>query len=304
LHSAVLLEIRRESDVVRVGQAAVARGIIDQRTADTLASRSTERGMDAGAHRERGKAAKMTVRDAQKAVRASLDRLEALQERERSALVALTGRVTAVEHAEAERLAGRELFRDELGAVGRSAMDTLGGHIAARAQQRAALRQYFVSPVGLPSAPVVWFPLWVARLQGPHGGRTVVFPPMQTRSRPDLGAAIKGLLRGAAMPLEPRTALFGGALRRTLEDALATDAWLGRATVEIARGASVLPDPDLPRRLHAGLGELERGGWIGGRSARHLAETYEQIAGEHLDRAEEPGSRPAALGPAPAAVAA
>ncbi|MCI4355548.1 MAG: hypothetical protein L3K18_00175 [Thermoplasmata archaeon] len=283
LHSAVLTELRRESELIRESQATVARGTIDQRTSASLASRSLDRGTDAAPHRDRGRRAKASVHDSERAVRESLERLEALHERQRNALVALTGRVTAVAYTEADRLAGRELFRDRLGAVGHDVMDALEGHLAARRQQRGALQQYFVSPEGIPSTRVVWFPLWMALLRGPHGTRVAVFPPMQPRQRANTASTFRALFGGSVVALEPRTALFEGALRRTIEDAIATDPWLAQATTEIVRGADVLVDLDLDRRLHAGLTELEQAGWLGAKGTRRLAETYEQIVREHRE---------------------
>ncbi|HKV89708.1 MAG TPA: hypothetical protein VJQ43_00735 [Thermoplasmata archaeon] len=277
LHSGVHAQLRRESEVVRLGQAEVAKGTIDQRTAGTLAGRSIDRGTDAGPHHARGRRSKTAVRDAQRSIRESIERLEALHERERSALVALTGRATTVESAEAERLAARELFRDELGSVAHDVMDALDGHAAARRQQRDALQQYFVSPAGMPPARIVWFPLWMALLRGPQGVRTLVFPPMRLRTRRDLGAAFKGLFGGVDVPFEARTPLFEGALRRTFEDAVATDPWLAHATAEIVRGADVLSDPDLARRLQAGLRELEAAGWLSAKASRRLSERYEEL---------------------------
>ncbi|MCI4327642.1 MAG: hypothetical protein L3K16_08455 [Thermoplasmata archaeon] len=277
LHAAVQAEVRREAEVVRLGQATVARGNIEQRTADVLAARSLDRGSDAAGHQVRGRRAAAEVRDAHRAIRESLERLEALHERERAAVVALTGRVTAVEHAEAERLAERELFRDQLSGVGNQVVTALDGHLAARSLQRDVLQQYFLAPTAPPSVRVIWFPLWVALLRGPRGLRASVFPPMRLRSGHDLGSALKGLFGGAVLPLEPRTAQFDGALRRTLEEALATDPWLAHAAFEIVRGADVLVDPDLPMRFRTGLRELEQAGWIGAKASRRLDSAYEEI---------------------------
>jgi hypothetical protein len=282
-HASVQSEVRRESELVRLGQATVARGNIDQRTADALAERSLHRGHDASPYLTRGRKANAEVRDAHRAIRESLERLEALHERERAAVVALTGRVTAVEHREAELLAERELFRDELSGVGTGVVAALAGHLAARDGQRALLEQYFLPPQGIPKVKVLWFPLWMAVLRGPKGLRTVVFPPMQVRPDRGIGNALKGFFGAAVLPLEPRTAQFGGALRRTLEDALATDPWLAHATLEIVRSSDVLGDPDLRMRLAAGLRELEAAGWIGGKAARKLAESYEQTARLRLE---------------------
>jgi hypothetical protein len=299
-HAAVQSEVRRESELVRLGQAAVARGIIEQRTADVLAERSLDRGADAGLHLTRGRRANAEVRDAHRAIRESLERLEALHERERAAVVALTGRVTAVEHQEAERLAERELFRDELSGVGNDVVSALSGHLAARVRQRELLEQYFLPPTGIPAVKVLWFPLWMALLRGPRGLRTIVFPPMQVRSGQGLGTALRGFLGTSQLPLEPRTAQFDGALRRTLEDALATDPWLAHATYEIVRGADVLTDPDLRMRLSHGLREIENAGWIGSKASRKLVESYEESS--RLRREANGGpSEPPALedGPTP-----
>jgi hypothetical protein len=300
LHGAVQTEVRREAEVVRLGQATVVRGNIEQRTADLLAVRSLDRGADAAPHQVRGRRAATEVREAHRAIRESLDRLEALHERERAAVVALTGRATAVEHSEAERLAERELFRDQLAGVGQEVVNALDGHLAARSQQREVLQQYFLAPSTAPSVRVVWFPLWVALLRGPRGLRASVFPPMRLRSGHDIGSALKGLFGGAVLPLEPRTAQFDGALRRTLEDALATDSWLAHATFEIVRGADVLPDPDLPMRLRTGLRELLDAGWIGAKASRRLESAYDGIIRERVAATGGP-SQPAP-GEAPATV--
>jgi hypothetical protein len=282
LDAAVHTEVRREAEAVRLGQATVVRGNIEQRTADLLAARSLDRGGDAAPHQVRGRRAASEVRDAHRSIRESLARLEALHERERAAVVALTGRVTAVEHSEAERLAERELFRDQLAGVGSEVVGAIDGHLAARTQQRDVLQQYFLAPSTPPNVSVIWFPLWVALLRGPRGLRASVFPPMRLRSGHDLGTALKGLFGGAVLPLEPRTAHFDGALRRTLEEALATDPWLAHATYEIVRGADVLPDPDLPMRLRAGLRELVDAGWIGSKASRRLDSAYEAVLRERV----------------------
>lgn len=292
-HASVQSEVRREAEVVRIGQAGVARGNIEQRTADILAERTLRRRGDAAGHLTRGRRAASEVRDAHRSIRESLERLEALHERERAAVVALTGRVTAVEHQEAELLAERELFRDELSGVGHDVVAALSGHLAARERQRELLAQYFLPAAGIPPVKVLWFPLWMALLRGPKGLRTIVFPPMQLRAGHGLGDAIKGLLGGSVMALEPRTAQFDGALRRTLEDALATDPWLAHATYEIVRGADVLTDPDLRVRLASGLRELENAGWIGPKATRRLAESYEEVARLRVEAA----AGPAASGP-------
>ncbi|MCI4325204.1 MAG: hypothetical protein L3K00_04910 [Thermoplasmata archaeon] len=276
-HASVQAEVRRESEVVRVGQAGVAKGNIEQRTADVLAERTSHRRGDAAPHLARGRRAAAEVRDAHRAIRESLERLEALHERERAAVVALTGRVTAVEHQEAELLAGRELFRDELSGVGTDVVDALSGHLAARERQRELLAQYFLPTRDLPPVKVLWFPLWMGMLRGPKGVRMVVFPPMQVGANPRFGALLKGWFGGAVSPLEPRTAQFDGALRRTLEDGLATDPWLAHAAFEIVRGADVLTDPDFAMRLAAGLRELESAGWVGAKASRRLLETYEEV---------------------------
>ncbi|HEV8049896.1 MAG TPA: hypothetical protein VGP88_04820, partial [Thermoplasmata archaeon] len=300
LHGMVLNDTRRESEVVRVSHAAVARGIIEQRTADLLAARSVERGADAAPHLARGRRAAAEVRDAHRAIRESLERLEAVHERERAAVMALMGRVTAVEHDQAEQLAGRELFRDQLAGVGHEVVSAVDGHLAARAQQRDLLQQYFLAPLSAPSVRVIWFPLWIALLRGPHGLRGSVFPPMRLRSGGDLGSALKGLFGGTVLPLEPRTAHFNGALRRTFEDALATDPWLAHAAFEIVRGADVLLDPDLPMRLSAGLHELVEAGWIGAKGSRRLEAVYDGIVRERMAATGGPAEAAAVEVTAPA----
>ena len=309
LHAGVVAEYRREADVLSLAQATVAEAILEQRTADSLADRSVARGTDAAPHRSRARRAKATAKDAHAAIRVSLGRLEALQERHRSGLIALTGRATAVAHFESERLAGRELFRDELGAVAREVMDALDGHIASRRQQRGAVEQYFVPPTSLPATRVLWFPLWMALLRGPHRTRTLVFPPMRLRDRAATGSAFRALFGGSVLALEPRTELFEGALRKTLEDAVATDPWLARTTSDIVRSSDVLFDPDLERRLHGGLLELGRAGWLSPKAARRLTATYHEVArqrrqpfsqGESSSEAPSPSVlRP--VGPAPVA---
>ncbi len=282
LHGSVLIDTRRESEVVRIGHATVARGVIEQRTADLLAARSVERGTDAAPHLSRARRAATDVRDAHRAIRESLERLEAAHERERDAAMALMGRVTAVEAAEAEQLAARELFRDQLAGVGNEVVSAVDGHLAARTQQRELLQQYFLPPIAPPTVRVIWFPLWVALLRGPRGLRGSVFPPMRLRTGGDLGSALKGLFGGTVLPLEPRTAHFNGALRRTFEDALATDPWLAHATFEIVRGADVLLDPDLMMRLRAGLRDLADSGWIGAKGSRRLEAVYDAVVRDRL----------------------
>jgi hypothetical protein len=99
---------------------------------------------------------------------------------------------------------------------------------------------------------------------------------MQLRSGTELGEALKIVLGGIVLPLEPRTVHFGSALRETMEKTLETDPWFCRAMWEIVRTADVIADPDFLQRLGLGLAELRRYGWITDRQEQKFLQMYSE----------------------------
>lgn len=262
LHRGHRETIRRHLAEIREAQAVVAHAETHIQTSEALALRASHRRTDAEAHVARGRHAEGQIRAANRQIAEARRAIEAVHARERSDLERAVSRVAQVEHEHAQRLAERELFRDEFAGVGADLVQAIDGQLSARAAQKNLLAGYFLPLPSLAQIRVVWFPLWIATLRGPRGLRQLVFPPMRVRTDAGLGGTLKRIFGGVVLPLEPRTAQFDKVLRSTMEDSLANDPWLSTATQELTRAADVLTDPDVLLRFQSGLKELGRAGWI------------------------------------------
>ena len=272
-------DIRRHLEKIRKAQAVVAHSETAVSTAETLGFRATHRRADAGPHLARGKQAQAAIRDANRQIAEGRRSIEKIHELQRAEQDRALDRVAEVEKANAQGLAAVELLRDEFSAASADLLQSIDGQVAARSTQRNVLSGYFLPLPSLASVRVVWFPLWMATLRGPKGLRQIVFPPMQVRTAVGIGGALKRLLGGIVLPLEPRTAQFDKVLRPTMEEALSRDPWLSAATQELTRAADVLVDPDVLQRLQEGLGDLKRQGWISRKQEEDFLRAYTDRAG-------------------------
>ncbi|MGI0156317.1 MAG: hypothetical protein ACREDE_09350, partial [Thermoplasmata archaeon] len=278
LHAGFRGQIQQQVVALRRAQAIVAHAEASVATAQTLSFRATHRRVAEGGHLARRERAESDIRKSLLDAAEARNAIERIHAAERSGVERLVANVTWVEQGYARALADRELFRDEFSAAGLDLVHAVDGQIAARAAQKNLLAGYFLPVASLADVRVVWFPLWLATLRGSRGVRQLVFPPMQVRAGLRLGAAIKQLLGGVVLPVEPRTAQFDTVLRATMEDALRKDPWLSTATRELTRAADVLVDSDVLHRLQQGLRELGRGGWITAKQEKHFLAAYASLA--------------------------
>jgi hypothetical protein len=267
-------EVQRHLETIRKAQGVIAHSEAAIATSDTLAFRASHRRADPAPHQSRGKQAQNAVRVANRQIGESRRAIEQVHEQQRAAQEQAIAKVAEVERASAQALAQKELFRDEYVAAGSDLLQSIDGQIAARSSQRNLLAGYFLPLPSLASVSVVWFPLWIATLRSSKGVRQIVFPPMQLRAGVGLGGTLKRLFGGIVLPLEPRTAQFDKVLRPTMEEALARDPWLSAATLELARAADILVDPDVLQRFQEGLGELRRQGWISHKQETDFFRSY------------------------------
>ena len=288
-------EIQRYLEVIRRAQGIVAHSETTIATTDTLAFRASHRRTDGTAHVARGKQARTDIRNAQRQIAESRRVIETIHGQQRAEQERVIGRVVQVEKANAEALAQMELFHDDFVAAGADLLQTIDGQVAARTSQRDLLAGYFLPLPSLATVSVVWFPLWMATLRSSRGVRQIVFPPMQLRTGVGLGGALKRLLGGIVLPLEPRTAQFDKMLRPTMEDALARDPWLASATQELTRAADVLVDPDVLDRLQQGLADLKRLAWITRKQQDDFLRAYAERARRRAGGGPE-GHAPVPLG--------
>ncbi len=271
-------EIRRCLETIRKAQAVVAHSETSVSTAEALSLRATHRRTDPAPHQARSRQAQTAIRDANRQIAEARREVEKLHERQQKDQEATISKVAQVERQGAQALAALELFRDDFHAAAFDLLQSIDGQIAARSSQRNLLAGYFLPLPALETVRVVWFPLWMATLRGPRGVRQIVFPPMQVRTAKGLASALKRLLGGIVLPLEPRTAQFDKVLRPTMEEALSRDPWLSAATQELTRAADVLVDPDVLVRLQEGLGELSRQGWISRKQQEDFLRAYTERA--------------------------
>jgi hypothetical protein len=276
VHQATRRAIMDQLGLIRAAHAMIARGRVSQTTADTLTSRAISRQSDAGLHQNRERQANAQVREGTRVIREARRRIEELHQRERDQLDALTERLSVLEQQGAQRLAEKELFRDEFAAAATDLVAALSGQIAARSTQRNLLSSYFIPLQNLQGIRIIWFPLWLATLRSPRGVRQLVFPPMQVRQSARIGQTLKSLFGGVVLPLEPKTAHFDTVLRQNMEEALQKDPWFSHVSVEITRAADVLADPDFLARVTSGLQELHRSGWLSEKQARKFRDAFEQ----------------------------
>jgi hypothetical protein len=274
LHGLVRQQIRAELDRIRQGQATISHAQGTASTSEILAERAARRGLDTAAHEMRVRVASDQEREARRQIRDSQRRIEAIHAQERQNLTMLTDRSGVVEQRAAQELGAHDLFRDELVHAGADLLDAFSMQMANRTVDRNALSGYFLPLPALEGVRILWFPLWVATFRGPQGIRYRVFPPMRAKVAAGLGGALRTLFGGIVLPLEPRTAHFDSALRRTMESALASDSWFARSMREIVRAADVTADTDFLQRLTAGLAQLRQFEWINDKQANRFFEAY------------------------------
>jgi len=274
-------EVKKHLDAIRQSHGVVARSEADIATSETLAFRAGQRRVDPGPHQARGRQAQNASRSASRQIAESRRAIEKIHERQRAAQEEALARVAQVEQANAKALAEQELFRDEFTVVATDLLQSIDGQVAARSTQRNVLSGYFLPLPSLASIRVVWFPLWMATLRSAKEVRQIVFPPMQVRRSVGIGGALKRLMGGIVLPLEPRTAQFDKVLRPTMEEALVRDPWLCAATRELTRAADVLVDVDVLERFQEGLTDLKREGWITQKQQEDYRKAYLERAARH-----------------------
>lgn len=284
--------LRPHLEALRSAYALVAHSETSAATADALALRATHRRSDAQHHVARSKQADAHLRGAHRQIAESRRALEAIHHQERAEIERIAASVVDVEREGAQRLAERELFRDEFISVATDLLHALDGQIAARTSQRNLLAGYFIPLPSLEKVRVIWFPLWTAILRGPRGVRQLLFPPMRVRSGAGLGDAVRRLFGGVVLPLEPRTEQFDTVLRSTMEEAIVNDPWLASAALGLARAADLLVDPDAGRRLQVGLDELARAGWISPRQVQEYLVAFRERAARRATLLPTAGPEP------------
>jgi hypothetical protein len=287
VHASIREQLHAELDRIRTANVAIAEARAMGKLGGLLAQRATARRQDASELKARLRAASEAERQATKEIREARARMESLHERERDSFAVLTDRVAVVEQHAADELSAQELLRDDAEAAGSELVAALDAVMQRRVSERDQLASHFLVLPGLAGAQTLWFPLWIATLVGPHGARSVVFPPMRVRDGMRVGDSIKTLFGGVVLPLEPRTAQFGQGLRTTLETTIASDPWLAGVTREIVRAADATADPEFLQRLARGLQELRVAGWISADQERR----YFDASSQHL-RSRPMGNRP------------
>lgn len=295
VHAAHRRALTEHLVVARNAMAVVAHGETVVATSEALGLRAAHRRTDTQAHTARGKQAQDQVRQANRQIAESRRAMELIHAQERADLERIAAQVGALERQWAQRLAERELFRDEFLAVGDDVTQSIDGQVAARTTQKNLLAGYFLPLPSLEAIRVVWFPLWMATLRGPRGVRQIVFPPMQVRAGKGIAGRLKQLFGGVVLPLEPRTAQFDRVLRGTMEESLSQDPWLSTATQELTRASDVLADPDVITRLQAGLRELGRAGWITSKHEQEFLTAYQERASRRVEATTSAPSLAAAV---------
>ncbi|HLY77167.1 MAG TPA: hypothetical protein VKT21_04725, partial [Thermoplasmata archaeon] len=266
--------IRGHLEGIRVAQFQGAHAQASATTADALLQRAKHRQTETEHHQTRARESERAARQADRDVENIRRELERVHAQQRAELEQSIARAGQVEQDHARRLAERELARDEFATAAADLVHAIDGQLAARAMQKNLLAGYFLPLPSLANVAVIWFPLWTATLRGSRGVRQLVFPPMQVRTGTGLVDALKSLLGGVVLPLEPKTAQFDKVLRTTMEESLQKDPWLSVATQELTRAADVLADPDLLTRFDEGLTELRNAGWITPKQAADFRRAY------------------------------